>query len=246
MRSLPQRSTIVFALIVVSSLCGYARADLIRSKASRSFPDIAGDIVGKQTYTYDPITRTGTFAVVNAPHMLTMGPSAQDMRDMLPNPDGTLTQTLQMKLDSQGRIIPSPENHFEIRGTVFIGGEPYHGILLEGQPTDFGADPAATSRIDQEVFDLNMKITGGSLKWAFGDDAYLRIKPQEKSTFTGLFTADFSSDKPLTNLRPARKELPAAVPEPTTLVLFFALGSAYAIRRGRRYLVRKTPRRAPE
>ena len=58
--------------------------DLIRSKPERSFPEIAGDIVGVQTYTYDPITQTGTFEVVNAPHLISLGPSVKDMLNMLP------------------------------------------------------------------------------------------------------------------------------------------------------------------
>ena len=68
------------------------------------------------------------------------------------------------------------------------------------------------------MFDLNMKITEGKLKEAFGSEAYLRITPQAGSTFDGRFTIDFSSDKPLTNLRPSRSGLPAAVPEPSDLV----------------------------
>jgi len=42
----------------LTGLCSPVRGDLIRSKPARSFPDIAGDIVGVQTYTYDPITQT--------------------------------------------------------------------------------------------------------------------------------------------------------------------------------------------
>ena len=49
-----------------------------------------------------------------------------------------------------------------------------------------------------------MKITGGKLKEAFGSEAYLRITPQAGSTFNGQFTIDFSSERPLTNLRPSR------------------------------------------
>ena len=62
-----------------------------------------------------------------------------------------------------------------------------------------------------------MEITGGKLAEAFGTQAYLRIVPQAGSTFNGEFTADFSGERPLTNLRSARGKLPATVPEPTTL-----------------------------
>ena len=116
-----------------------ARGDLIRSSPSRSFPDIAGDIVGTQTYTYDPVTQTGIFQVVNAPHLISLGPSPNDMFQMLPEHDGTLTQSLQMKLDRHGKLINSPANTFEIRGTVVIGDQTYQGVLLKGTPTAFGA-----------------------------------------------------------------------------------------------------------
>ena len=55
-----------------------ARADLIRAAPGRSFPDIAGDIGGSQTYVYDPATQTGTFALSNAPHLISLGPSGKD------------------------------------------------------------------------------------------------------------------------------------------------------------------------
>ena len=63
---------------VCSGLCrSHAQGDLIRSSPSRSFPDIAGDIVGTQTYTYDPVTQTGIFHVVNAPHLISLGPTRE-------------------------------------------------------------------------------------------------------------------------------------------------------------------------
>jgi hypothetical protein len=223
-----------------SPVCG----DLIRSKPERSFPDIAGDIVGVQTYTYDPISQTGTFAVVNAPHLISLGPSVKDMLNMLPGQDGTLSQSLLMKLDRHGRLIDSPNNKFEIRGKVIIGDKTYEGLLLEGKPTAFGADlKAASSAKNLEMFDLSMRITGGELARAFGDDAYLRIRPQDKSTFDGQFTTDFSSERPLTNLRAFRKPLPTAIPEPTPLITFLTCGAGLVVYKLRRYFGRRTPRR---
>ena len=87
------------------------RGDLIRSSPARSFPDIAGDIVGTQTYTYDPVTQTGMFQVVNAPHLISLGPSVKDMVHMLPDQDGTLSQSLQMKLDRQRATGQEPGQH---------------------------------------------------------------------------------------------------------------------------------------
>jgi hypothetical protein len=88
-----------------------------------------------------------------------------------------------------------------------------------------------------------MEITGGKLAQAFGAQAYLRIMPQAGSTFTGQFTTDFSGDRPLTNLRPARAKLPATVPEPTTLITFLTLGTCLVAYRLRRRLNRSSRRR---
>jgi hypothetical protein len=216
-------------------------ADLIRSTPSRTFPDIAGDIVGTQTYTYDPVTQTGTFQVVNAPHLIALGPSVKEMIQMLPDHDGTLSQSLRVKLDRNGRLVDSPNNRFQIWGTVVIGQQTYQGWLLEGKPTAFGADARDRSFVrnkNPEVFDLNVQITGGKLAAAFGKEAYLRITPQAGSTFNGQFTADFSSAKPLTNLRASRKALPTTVPEPTTLVTLLTCGAGLLACRLRRYFSR--------
>src|SRR5262249_41842915 len=132
---------LVLTLFLLTSLWSPTRADLIRTNPGRSFPDIAGDIVGSQTYTYDPITQTGTFALVNAPHLISLGPSVKDLFRMRPDWDGTLTQSLRMRLDRRGRLVDSPVNKFEIRGTVVINDQTYQGILLEGKPTAFGAVP---------------------------------------------------------------------------------------------------------
>ena len=88
------------------------------------------------------------------------------------------------------------------------------------------------------MFDLNMKITGGELAEAFGKEAYLRIVPQAGSTFNGEFTVDFSSEKPLTNLRARAKGLPATVPEPTVLITFLTFGAGVLACRLRRRLTR--------
>jgi hypothetical protein len=234
----------VLLLAAVGDILSAARGDLIRPNPSRSFPDIAGDIVGTQTYTYDPVSQTGVFQVTNAPHLISLGPAPKDMVPMLPEHDGTLTQSLQMKLDRYGRLIKSPANTFEIRGSVVIGDRTYEGLLLKGTPTAFGAVPSDDSRAGEktgDLFDLNMKITEGKLKDAFGGEAYLRITPQAGSTFDGRFTIDFSSEKPLTNLRASRSGLPATVPEPSALVTFLSIGGAVlAYRLRRRFAARPT------
>jgi hypothetical protein len=238
---------LVFVLLAgVASGWSTAYGDLIRSSPRRTFPDIAGDIAGAQTYTYDPSTQTGTFEFVNAPHLISLGPSVQDMFHMLPDHDGTLSQTLQMKLDRNGRLVNSPENRFQIRGSVLIGDRVYHGLLLEGRPTDFGAavqETKAAKNKSPEVFDLNMTITGGELAKKFGPEAYLRIVPQTGSTFNGQFTADFSSARPLTNLRANRRKLPASVPEPTAIATLLTFGAGVLAYRVRRHWKRTATRR---
>ncbi len=244
-----KKIALALLLAAAGGLAPFARGDLIRSNPARSFPDIAGDIVGTQTYTYDPATQTGVFQVVNAPHLISLGPSPKDMFQMLPEHDGTLTQSLQMKLDRNGKLINSPANTFEIRGTVVIGDQTYQGVLLKGTPTAFGAvlaDDARAGDRKSEVFDLNMKITEGKLKEAFGNEAYLRITPQAGSTFDGRFTIDFSSDKPLTNLRSSRSGLPASVPEPSALLTFLTLGAGVVIFRLRRRFAARPSRRGDE
>ncbi len=139
MHSLKIAAGAVVLYLAVAGPWRPARADLIRSNPERSFPDIAGDIAGSQRYTYDPITQTGTFEVKNAPHLISLGPSVRDMVPLNPDQDGTLTQRLQIKLDRFGKLVPSPANKFQIRGTVVIGEKTYQGLLLEGRPTAFGA-----------------------------------------------------------------------------------------------------------
>lgn len=241
------RVSVLLFLIVLANAWSSARGDLIRSVPGRSFPDIAGDIVGAQTYTYDPTTQTGVFEVVNAPHLISLGPSVQDMVDMRPDADGTLSQMLKMRLDRHGRLVKSADNTFQIRGSVVIGDKTYQGLLLEGKPTAFGADvqetPAAKNK-KPEVFDLNMEITGGQLAEAFGKQAYLRIVPQAGTTFNGEFTVDFTSEKPLTNLRSARGKLPASVPEPTVLLTLLTFGAGALALRVRRHFRRTSSRRS--
>ncbi len=108
-----------------------------------------------------------------------------------------------------------------------IGDKTYQGLLLEGTPTAFGAGGQSANRKkgSRKSSTSNMKITGGKLAEAFGSEAYLRIVPQANSTFNGQFTADFSSEMPLTNLRAKRKGVPATVPEPTVLVTLLTCGA---------------------
>jgi hypothetical protein len=205
-----------------------ARGDLIRPRIARSYPDIAGDLVGSQTYTFDPTSKTGTFQVSNAPQFISLGPTGQEMLSVTPDKEGTLSQSLQLKLDQNGQMVDNPDNRFQLVGSVMIGDKLYYGLLLEGKPTAFGAQAqSATSPSSASVFDLNVKITGGQLAQAFGPDAYFRVIPQSNSTFQGSFASSFSGDRPLTNLRALQGHLAAPVPEPTPLLILLTAGAGF-------------------
>ncbi len=243
MRSAIARTGLVLPMFLISGAWLPAHADLIRPRPGRAYPDIAGDIGGSQTYRYDPATRTGVFSLINTPHLISLGPADKDLVPMQPEKDGTLTQSLKMKLDGKGRLVESPGNMFEIRGSVVIGNEPYEGILLQGQPKAFGvANQESSTGKNPDIFDLKVEITGGKLAEQFGNEAYLRITPQAKSTFRGEFTSNFSGEKPRTNLR-ASKDLPTTVPEPTPLITLLTCGTGFLIYRLRRYFHRSSRRR---
>jgi hypothetical protein len=226
MLSVSHRMGLTLAVILLAGSRQSAHADLIRATPGRSFPDIAGDIGGSQTYVYDPATETGTFALVNAPHLISLGPSVKDLIPLQPKTDGTLYQSLKLKLDREGRLVDSPLNRFEIHGKVMINNEPFEGLLLEGTPTAFGiAEHDRPAVNTPDVFGLNMRIEGGKLAGTFGNEAYLRIIPQANSTFTGEFNCDFSAEKPMTNLLALDRRMAAPILE-RTAILGLILGGA--------------------
>ena len=152
------------------------------------------------------------------------------MASVTPDQEGTLSQKLRLKLDQNGRVVDNPENRFQLYGSVVIGDQVYRGLLLEGRPTDFGAQlPNGRFTTGLDVFDLNLRITGGKLAAAFGPEAYLRIMSQANSTFQGSFAASFSGDRPLTSLRATQKLLPWATPEPAPLLIMLTAGAGLAM-----------------
>jgi hypothetical protein len=231
-RSIIGKIGLLPAVLLLLGMGWPARGDLIRPKTPRSYPDIAGDLVGTQTYTFDPTSKTGTFQVNNSPQFIALGPTGGDLVNMSPNQDGTLSETLQLTLDQNGKLIPGTNNRFQLYGTVVIGNQTFQGLLLEGTPTAFGAQVQSGSALKPgDVFDLNMKITGGQLASAFGPEAYFRVIPQSNSTFQGSFATSFSGDKPLTNLRAIQGHLPAPIPEPSPIVILLTAGSGVLLRR---------------
>jgi hypothetical protein len=229
MRSVTLSSALALGLLSIAGVTWPAKGDLIRPKTARSFPDIAGDVVGSQTYTFDPASRTGTFQVVNSPQFIALGPTGGDLVNVTPDQFGTLLQTLQLKLDQNGRLVETADNRFQLYGSVVIGNQEYRGLLLEGKPTAFGAQAQKGAALSSsDVFDLNMTVTGGKLASAFGREAYFRVVPQSNSTFQGSFATNFSGDKPMTNLRALQGALPADIPEPSPLLILLTGGAAIA------------------
>ncbi len=136
-------------------------------------------------------------------------------------------------LDSNGKLVASPLNSFQIYGTVVIGDQTYTGLLLSGTPTAFGSQTLKPMVGNEDLFDLSLKITGGSLQSLYGPDAYVRVTSEANSTFDGVFTTDFSSEKVLTNTHAVTNLLPVPAPEPTALVVLLACGAGL-LYRGRR------------
>jgi hypothetical protein len=238
MRGLVAKVGLTLACAIV--LGTQAPAELIRPKAGRAYPDIAADINGVQTYTYDPSTQTGTFQVTNTPYLLAQGPANSGDSQIQPNDDGTRRQVVSLILDRNGRLIDDPANSYALYGTVVLGGQTFRGLLLQGKPTAFGAvapdsSSATVGTPGKDVFDLNMKITGGALADRFGPDLYMRIVPKA-DTFDGQFTRDFSGSAAKSNTR--GYHAPSVVPEPSTFLILLACGGGFAIWRHRVRILR--------
>ncbi|WP_165074305.1 PEP-CTERM sorting domain-containing protein [Paludisphaera rhizosphaerae] len=230
MRNQFRRRLFPLFLLALGSFGVPLRAELIRPHGFRAYPNIAGELAGEQTYRYDERLQRGVFRVTNAPHVIALGPSQGAMVDVLPDVDGTLNETLQITLDSRGRLIHQPGDGFELWGSVTIGGKIYKGLLLTARPTAFGAQARGGAA---GVFDLSLKVTGGELEGVFGPEAYFRITPQGDSTFQGDFGESFAGGRPQTSLRATRGEAnPVPVPEPTFLVFLGTCGGGLLIRRG--------------
>jgi hypothetical protein len=231
------------AMAGVSLACALASgtsapAELIRPQAGRAYPDIAADINGVQTYTYNPTTQTGTFQVTNTPYLLVLGPSNTGESQILPNDDGTRQQRVSLTLDSNGHLVDDPDNTYALYGTVVVGGQTFSGLLLKGKPTAFGAEvPGASSSVGnpgKDVFDLSMQITGGALADRFGPDLYMRITPRA-DTFDGQFNRDFTGSATKSNTRGSHA--PSVVAEPSTLAVLLVCGAGLFLWRFRLRIV---------
>ena len=222
--------------IFVLSSADQAKAALLRPIDQREFPDITAFANGSQSYTYDSASGTGLFQLSNLPFLLTTGKTGTggfDEYDVTKADNGVRIQTVTAVLDSQGRLVESDKNSFQLYGKVVVGDQTYTGLLLQGTPTAFGSEDLGKAISGEDVFDLQLKITGGVLASNYGPDAYIRVTSEANSTFQGVFTTDFSSEKVLTNTHRTTSPIPSPVPEPTTLVVLLACGAGL-VHRGRR------------
>jgi hypothetical protein len=223
--------------LIFAGLATSSPAALLRPNDSREYPDITAFANGYQTYTYDPASQTGVFQISNVPFLLTSGQNSDgtfNQSNVTPTADNIQSQTLTAVLDSHGNLVASPLNSFQVYGTVVIGDQTYTGLLLSGTPSAFGSQSLKPLGVDNEdLFDLYLKITGGSLSSLYGPDAYVRVTSEANSTFNGVFTTDFSSEKVLTNTHTVANLVPSPAPEPTALVVLLACGAGL-LYRGRR------------
>lgn len=222
------RQSLIYSLIgfVIASL-GSAQADLIQPNATRQYPDIAADVNGVVNYNYS--NGQGTFTMRNTPFLLATGPDPAQEATILPTVDGTRQQSLSVALDSSGKIVNSTTNSYSLYGTTTVNGQTFSGLLLQGTPTAFGSQDNGQF----DVFDLGIKVTGGQLADAFGSNAYMLIRPELQSSFTGSFTTNFTAQKATSNTR-GDYNPPAPVPEPATWMILIGGGAGLAMFNRRR------------
>jgi hypothetical protein len=228
-------------VLATLALATSSQAALIRPNDSREYPDISAFANGSQSYTYNPSTGTGVFQLTNVPFLLTSGttPSGGFLESDIVDSAGTpRSETITAVLDSNGNLVASPLNTFQVYGTVVVGGQTYSGLLLSGTPTAFGSQTLKPLVDNEDLFDLTLHITGGQMASLYGPEAYVRVTAEANSTFDGVFTTNFSSEKILTNTHPLASLIPSPAPEPTTLVVLLACGGAGLLYRGRKRIGR--------
>lgn len=231
----------LFAALVLNAEGKSARGALLEPNHTRNFPDVTAYTNGYQNYYVDSPSQ-GTFQLKDVPFLITMGKTGTDFveYDVTRAGDGQLAQNVTAVINTQtGELISGDSrNAFSLYGKVTIGGDTFDGLLLQGTPTGFGYQALTSSGVTgKALFDMKIKITGGALADLYGAEAYLSITADTNSTFAGVFTQDFSSQKILTNLQKYTK-FPNPVPEPTTLVVLVTAGAGLLYRNRRKITAR--------
>lgn len=226
-----------FSALLLAAIAPSAPAALIRPNDTRDYPDITAFANGYQSYTFDPASKTGVFQLSNVPFWVTEGKSSDGTfveSGVSATDQNRKVQTVTAVLDSSGQMVDSPLNSYQLFGKVQVGGQTYTGLLLSGTPTGFGSLSLKPMTGNEDIFDMTLKVTGGSMASLYGPDAYIRVTVDANSSFRGVFSGDFSSEKVLTNTHPLASIVPTPAPEPTALVVFIACGAGLFYRGRRR------------
>ena len=136
--------------------------------------------------------------------------------------------SIDLSIDASGIASSGNGSHdFMLWGDVSDGVTNYSGLLLTGSLLGFGyLDVTATI----DVFDFLFEVTGGSLAGLFGNDHIGMLMIAEASTFSGIFTQDFTSGR----IRGTAGLVANPIPTPGTLWLAgLALGTIGVLRRRR-------------
>jgi hypothetical protein len=136
--------------------------------------------------------------------------------------------SIDLTIDASGMASSGSGSHdFMLWGDVTDGVTDYSGLLLTGSLLDFGyLDVTATI----DVFDFLFDVTGGSLADLFGNDHIGVFMVAEASTFTGVFTEDFTTRR----IRGSAGLVINPVPAPGTLWLAGLALSAIGVMRRKR------------
>ena len=216
-----------------------SRAALLHPTDTSQFPDLsAGFVSGTLQYA----ANTGQLSIQNTPYALATGTTSSTQFDVVADPAGERSQTINVTLNPDGTVNQSASNTYDLYGQVTLDGKTYSGLLLSGTPTAMGSlnlAAAPTNVAGSAMFDFDVSVTGGLLAKSFGSEAYIRLSAERWSTFNGSFTQDFSAGKVASNIRGYFLTPPVPIPEPSTLVVLMAAGGAGLLIRRRRRISRE-------
>lgn len=205
---------LVILSLVLLSMAGSAHATLIG--IDLGLPDITSNSVG--SYQYD----SGSKLFTSTAQALTI---TFDGTTLIPITNGSYS--VQFYVNSSGNFFGGvPGSDLVISGTFTYNGTTYSGPLLTGEVTNFGWLNIPGTKY--ALFDFTFVNTGGLLQSFFGGSGNNGgdIFSSEISNFTGNWNVSHSGMK-------VKHDTAAAVPEPSTILLF-GLGIAGLAIFGRR------------